>query len=58
MKSSSILGIASILVKGKKYRLLLAGAQFAYLGFKYYQKKKRKHNISNTTPPGKEDLIS
>ncbi len=46
MKSSSILGIASVLVRGKKYRLLLTGVQFAYLGYKYYQSKKSKTKTS------------
>lgn len=38
---SKLLGVASVLFKSRKYALLLAGAQFAYLGYKYLKKGKK-----------------
>lgn len=39
---SKLLGIAATLSKSRKYTLALVGAQFAYLGYKYYQDRKKK----------------
>ncbi|MGB7393476.1 MAG: hypothetical protein WA913_03685 [Pricia sp.] len=39
---SKLFGLAAALVKGRKYTLLLVGAQFAYLGYKYLKDKKKK----------------
>ena len=36
-----IFGIAAALVRSRKYTLLLVGAQFAYLGYKYIQEKRK-----------------
>lgn len=38
--TSKIIGIAAALTKSQKYTLLLVGAQFAYLGYKYFKEKK------------------
>lgn len=46
MKSSSVLGLASTLVRGKKYKLAMAGIQFAYLGYIYYKKKKKEKRLA------------
>ncbi len=45
--NASLLGIASALVKGRKYKLMLVGAQFVYLGYKYV---KRKRKASRSKP--------
>ncbi len=39
--TSKILGVASALIRSRKYTLLLVGAQFAYLGYKYLVKDKK-----------------
>ncbi len=39
---SNLLGIAAALVKGRKFTLALVGAQFAYLGYKYFKARKQK----------------
>lgn len=42
MKITPILGVVKMFVKGKKIKLLLVGAQFGYLGYKYLKSRKRK----------------
>ncbi len=42
MKVTPILSLAKMLVKGKKIQLLLIGAQFGYVGYKYLKSRKRK----------------
>ena len=37
-----VFGLAAALVKGRKYTLLLVGAQFAYLSYKYIKARKKK----------------
>lgn len=39
---AKLLGLASALVKGRKYTLMLVGVQFAYLGYKYLKERKQK----------------
>lgn len=48
MKKTSILGIASALIRSKKYRLLLTGIQFAYLGCSYIKKRKAAKQVKHT----------
>jgi hypothetical protein len=38
---SKLFGIAAALVRSRKYTLLLVGAQFAYLSYKYLQEQKQ-----------------
>ena len=38
---SKLLGLASTLVRSRKYTLALVGAQFAYLSYKYIKDKKK-----------------
>lgn len=40
--TSKIFGLAAALVKSRKYTMLLVGAQFAYLGYRYLKDKKGK----------------
>ncbi|AWX44461.1 hypothetical protein HME9304_01462 [Flagellimonas maritima] len=42
MKKSSLIGIASALVKSRKLKLIFVGAQFAYLGYQLVRKRKQK----------------
>lgn len=42
MKVTPILSVAKMLVTGKKMKLILIGAQFGYLGYKYLKSRKRK----------------
>jgi len=44
--TSKILGIASALVKSRKFTLLLVGAQFVYIGYKYVREKRKKSKSS------------
>ncbi|WP_198439688.1 hypothetical protein [Pareuzebyella sediminis] len=37
-----IFGIAAALVRSRKYTLVLVGAQFAYLGYKYFREKRKE----------------
>ena len=39
---SKLLGVAAALTRSRKYTLALVGAQFAYLGYKYWKEKKTK----------------
>jgi hypothetical protein len=47
MTTTTIIGITSALVKSRKYKLILVGAQFAYLGYKLLQKRKKEQQKSN-----------
>ena len=49
MKASSILALASSLVVKRKFKLLLAGAQFAYLAYVFW--KNRQENQGNQNTP-------
>jgi len=42
MKTTTLIGVASALVRSKKYKILFVGAQFAYLGYQLVKKHKRK----------------
>ena len=44
MKVAPILSVAKLLVTSKKMKLVLLGAQFGYLGYKYIKNRKRKRS--------------
>lgn len=43
MKKTSLLGIASLFV-GRKMKIVMVGAQFGYMGYKYLKNRKKKSN--------------
>ena len=44
MKITPLIGMAKLFVKSKKIKLVLIGAQFGYMGYKYLKSRKRKRN--------------
>ena len=42
MKTRTVLGLASTLVRGRKFKMIAVGLQLAYMGFRYIKDKKRK----------------
>lgn len=40
--------MAKLFVKSKKIKLVLIGAQFGYMGYKYLKSRKRKRNNLKT----------
>ena len=48
MQVTPVLSLAKLFVTGKRMKLLLVGAQFGYLGYRYLKsrKKKRKQKSS------------
>lgn len=42
MNVNPILSVAKLLVKSRKLKLVLLGAQFGYLGYKILKKRKKK----------------
>ncbi|WP_158594698.1 hypothetical protein [Ulvibacterium marinum] len=43
MKKTSLLSIASLFV-GRKMKIVMVGAQFGYMGYKYLKNRKKKSN--------------
>ncbi|QWX83191.1 hypothetical protein H0I23_12105 [Cellulophaga sp. HaHaR_3_176] len=43
MNVNPVLSVAKLLVKNRKLKLVLLGAQFGYLGYKILKKRKRKN---------------
>ncbi|QLG46552.1 hypothetical protein [Costertonia aggregata] len=43
MKTRTILGLASTLVRGRKFKMMAVGLQLAYMGYRYFKDKKRKN---------------
>lgn len=48
MNISPVLGFAKLLVKSRKTKLLLIGAQLGYVGYKYLKNRKRKYPKSKS----------
>lgn len=48
MNISPVLGFAKLLVKSRKTKLILIGAQLGYIGYKYLKNRKRKHSKSKS----------
>lgn len=48
MKITPLLGVAKFLVTSKKMKLLLIGAQFGYVGYKYLKNRKRKRSTKSS----------
>lgn len=48
MKITPLLGVAKFLVTSKKMKLLLIGAQFGYVGYKYLKNRKRKKSTKSS----------
>ncbi|WP_165748229.1 hypothetical protein [Cellulophaga sp. Z1A5H] len=44
MKITPLIGMAKLFVKSKKIKLVLIGAQFGYMGYKYLKSRRRKRN--------------
>lgn len=44
MKTRTVLGLASTLVRGRKFKMMAVGLQFAYMGYRYIKQRKRKEN--------------
>lgn len=42
MKTRSVLGFASTLVRGRKFKMMAVGLQLAYMGYRYYKDRKQK----------------
>ncbi|KPM32147.1 Hypothetical protein I595_1796 [Croceitalea dokdonensis DOKDO 023] len=53
MKTTTLIGVASALVRSKRYKILFVGAQFAYLGYQLVKKHKRKKRDENSLPKKK-----
>ncbi|MBM1104599.1 hypothetical protein JQC67_00475 [Aurantibacter crassamenti] len=45
MKKSSLIGIAALLVRSRKLKIVLAGAKFSYMGFKYLKNRRKKSKV-------------
>ena len=48
MKVTPLLSVAKLLVTSKKMKLVLLGAQFGYLGYKYLKNRKSKKSEAST----------
>ena len=42
MKTRTALGLASTLVRGRKFKMIAVGLQFAYMGYRYFKNRKTK----------------
>ncbi|WP_262711081.1 hypothetical protein [Aggregatimonas sangjinii] len=41
MKAGTLIGLASTLVRKRKFKLVVVGLQFAYMGYRYLKNKKK-----------------
>lgn len=41
MKVGTIIGLASTLVRKRKFKLVVVGLQFAYMGYRYVKNRKK-----------------
>lgn len=48
MNVSPVLGFAKLLVRSRKTKLILIGAQLGYVGYKYLKDRKRKNLKANS----------
>jgi len=42
MKTRTALGLASTLIRGRKFKMIAVGLQFAYMSYRYFKNRKRK----------------
>ena len=42
IKTSTLLGLGSTLFRSRKFKMIAVGIQFAYLGYKFVQKRNSK----------------
>ena len=42
MKTRTVLGLASTIVRGRKFKMMAVGLQLAYMGYTYYKDRSKK----------------
>lgn len=58
MKTRNVLGLASTIVSGRKFKMMAVGLQLAYMGYRYFKNKKGKENKELVTAGKNETRLT